>query len=240
VPTNPPDAENYVFQGTTATPDGSSADVYVTFPAPSSVSATPPGNPPVGCVTVNNVSCSSALPGYTEWRFLSPGMLNTNEQQGFTGLGTAYKLHPIPEQAIDSSPAAKYTTYYTYQDNPDGHTNPSNDVQPANWLNNFTIEFVGASGMAVNFDVQGKIATTGDMEFEKTYIGAWQPHWTWISYPHGGGYWQWDGYTPIDNHEYLYRNVGITETTNNDTLTVQIDDFRRFRHEIFSHLLYIK
>ena len=201
-------------------PGGHSAEVTVSFPALGSTPPTPPSNPPIGCTSSGNVSCSSALPGYTEWRFLSPGMLNTNEGEnfayaegsGFTGTGgdpIAYKLHPIPEQAITSASAGQYTSYYTYQNNPDGK-----DTQPSNWLNNFTIEFVNGAGMQVSFGVKGEIKTTGDILYKKTYIGAWQPHWTWISYPHGGGYWQWDGYTPIYDTEYLYRNTAIDETTN--------------------------
>ncbi len=229
------DVFTYQFTGSSAMPGGHSAEVTVSFPSPGSTPPTPPSNPPIGCTSSGNVSCSSALPGYTEWRFLSPGMLNTNEGENFAyaegssftgtdGDPIAYKLHPIPEQAITSAPAAQYTAYYTYQNNPDGK-----DTQPANWFNNFTIEFVNGAGMQVGFGVKGEIKTIGDVLYRKHYISSWTPNWTQGSYTYTyactnsngnpstctgvGTDWTFAGYSPNYSDEYLYRNTSITETT---------------------------
>lgn len=207
------DAYGYTFNSNDVGNNQSYAQVDIQFPGQSSGPA--PGSPPspsLGCTSSGTVSCSSALPGYTEWRFLSPGRINTNEAQYFPSGqwfdgGTAYKLHPIPEQAITSAPAAEYTSYYTYQNNPDGQ-----DTQPGNWLNNFTVEFVNGSGMAVNFGVKGEIKTIGDVLYKKTYISSWQPHWSRAQVVHGWR-WVWNGYTPNYSDEYLYRNTAIDETT---------------------------
>nr|NNM90109.1 hypothetical protein [Bacilli bacterium] len=204
------DTGNYVFQGSTAASDGSNAEVTVSFPAAPAALPTPPS----ALTAVSDPS--SVLPGYTEWRFLSPGMFNVNEGVTYpsvdtatmhTVLGTAWKEHPIPEQAINSSPAATTSAYYTNQQNGGGVS----DTQTANWWNNFTIEF-NATTRPASFSVQGQVKTDGDMLYRKTYIGSWQPHWYWVSFWFGGGYWNWDGYTPVYNTEYLYRNVGVVET----------------------------
>ena len=210
------DVENYVFQGSTAERGGQAAFVTVNFPAPSASTPTAPGNPPIGCVENGNVACSSALPGYTEWRFLSPGMLGVLEGKSYPAVhsngtnytgGTAWKIHPITEQAITSKAAAQTTTYYSSQRNPGG----INDSQTANWWNNFTIEFVNSAKTSASFNLNGTLKTTGDMLYSKRYISSWTPHWSEACSLYGC-WWIWEGYTPNYSTEYLYRNVSVTET----------------------------
>ena len=214
----------YDFTGSTAIGNGQAAEVTITFPAPNNVPPTPPSNPSLWCVQSGGLSCSSTEPnnpstgqGYMEWRFLSPGMFNVLEgvtyhdsnvlgSDPITGSTTAYKLHPIPEQAINSIPAEKYTSYYTYQRDPGNR----NDTQTGNWLNNFTVEFVNSTGAAANVNVSGQMKTIGDMLYKKTYVGAWQPHWSQACSLFGC-WWVWDGYTPVYDTEYLYRNVAVDE-----------------------------
>jgi hypothetical protein len=210
------DTENYMFQGSTAERGGQAAFVTVTFPAASTTTPIAPANPAVGCVSNGNVACSSALPGFTEWRFLSPSMNGIAEGKSYPAVhqygtnfsgGYANKLHPIAEQIINSNPAATTTAYYSSQRNAGG----INDSQTGNWYNNYTIEFVNGAKTSASFNINGTLHTTGDMLYSKRYISSWTPHWSqqcdmW------GCWWVWEGYTPNYSTEYLYRNVAVTET----------------------------
>ena len=219
------DTFTYQFVGTTAAPDGSSATVTVTFPAPGTSGTTSTFNPHL-CVESNGTSCSSEEPGpndgtfrgYLEYRNLWPGQNSIAEGVDYSAhnnvkyadptLGTpiAYKLHPIPEQVINSAKAAPYTSYYTWQKNTGGNS----FSQTPNWFNQYTVEFVNGTTSAQNIQIGAEMDTVGDMLYGEKYITSWQPE----VINTVCGLWGCSyevSYTPNYGIEYLYRNSNITE-----------------------------
>ncbi len=218
------DQYTYQFIGSTAAPKGGSATVTVEFPAPSNTPTTTTFDPKL-CVQSNGMSCSSEEPGsvgtyggYLEYRNLQPGQNSIGEGVDYSShntmkyvdptLGTpiAYKLHPIPEQAITSAKAEPYTSYYTWQKNEGAYT----FNQTPNWFNQYTVEFVNGTSSAQNIQIGAELDTVGDVLYSKRYITSWSPE--VIDTVCGKYSCSYEvSYTPNYGTEYLYRNANITE-----------------------------
>ena len=200
-------AENYVFQGANATPDGTNAEVAVTFPAASS-SYTPPSTyNSCGNTSTQNGSCTDGMVYHEIMRFIYPGYLHGHEYEkidypfGAVPANPINKVHTMAEQLINGTPAAA-----------------TNNVNGKIWSNDISTELVNGYGKLTKFTLQGELSTAGDVKYTKKYIASWTPNWNeeWRSYACGlstceSPYWVFTGYTPNYQTETLYRNFPVNE-----------------------------